>query len=80
MKVLADFQNFSCLFKSPSQRFSNLFNAHAKAFNKAYNSSGALFKRPFGRVEIKSDAHLVHLVAYIHQNPENQGFVDDFRK
>ena len=33
----------------------------------------------FGRVEVTSDAHLIWLVIYIHQNPQKHGFVDDFR-
>lgn len=65
--------------KKPSQYLSNLFNAYTKAFNKAYNRTGALFQRPFGRVEVTSDAHFMWLVIYIHQNPQKHGFVDDFR-
>ena len=62
----------------PSQQFSNLFNAYARAFNKAYNRTGALFQRPFGRIEVTSDAHFIQLVTYIHQNPQKHGFVTDF--
>ena len=62
-----------------SQPFSNFFNAYAKAFNKAYNRTGALFQRPFGRIEVDSDAYFTWLVVYIHQNPQKHGFVDDFR-
>ena len=47
--------------------------------NKAYDRTGALFQRPFGRIRITSDSHLVWLVTYIHQNPQKHGFVDDFR-
>ena len=65
--------------KNPSQQFSNLFNSYAKAINKAYNRSGSLFKNPFGRVEVASDAHFISLVTYIHQNPQKHGFVADFR-
>jgi putative transposase len=64
---------------SPSQPFSNLFNAYAKAINKAYGRTGSLFEHPFGRVPVTSDAHFVYLIAYIHQNPQKHGFVDDFR-
>jgi len=69
----------SGLPKKPSQHFSNLFNAYAKAFNKAYHRTGALFQRPFGRIEVASDAYFVYLVIYIHQNPQKHGFVEDFR-
>ncbi len=64
---------------SPSQAFSNLFNAYAKAINKAYQRTGSLFERPFGRVEVTSDAHFIHLIAYIHQNPQKHGLIEDFR-
>ena len=65
--------------QSPSHQFGNLFNAYAKAINKAYDRTGSLFEHPFGRVPITSESHLVHLVAYIHQNPQKHGFVTDFR-
>ena len=63
----------------PSHLCSILFNAYTKAINKAYDRSGNLFQKPFGRVEVTSDVHLVHLMAYIHQNPEKHGLVGDFR-
>ena len=47
--------------KEPSQHFSNLFNAYAKAFNKAHDRTGTLFQRPFGRVEVTSDAYFAWL-------------------
>jgi putative transposase len=63
----------------PSRQFSNLFNAYAKAINKAYQRTGSLFENPFGRILVTSDAYFVQLIAYIHQNPQKHGFVDDFR-
>ena len=65
--------------KPPSQAFSNLFNAYTRAFNQMYQRTGALFQRPFGRIRIESDAHFRVLIAYIHQNPQKHGFVNDFR-
>ena len=65
--------------RKPSQPFSNLFNAYAKAFNRAHRRTGALFQRPFGRIEITSDAYFMQVVIYIHRNPQKHGFVDDFR-
>ena len=44
-----------------------------------YQRTGALFQRPFGRIRIESDAHFRVLIAYIHQNPQKHGFVNDFR-
>jgi len=63
----------------PSQQFGNLFNAYTKAMNKIYERTGSLFENPSGRVPVASESHLVHLVAYIHQNPERHGLVEDFR-
>lgn len=64
---------------SPSQHFSNLFNAYAKAINNAYGRTGSLFQNPFNRIMVSSQTHYVHLVTYIHRNPQKHGFVDDFR-
>jgi len=63
-----------------SQPFSNFFNAYARAFNRAYGRAGVLFQRPFGRIPVTADSHLIRLVAYIHQNPQKHGFVLDFRE
>jgi putative transposase len=65
-------------FKAPSQAFSNLFNAYAKAINRAYQRTGSLFEHPFKRAHITSNTHSLQLVAYIHQNPQKHGFVEDF--
>ena len=75
---LSNLQGQSSLPK-PSQRFSNLFNAYAKAFNKRNKRTGSLFQRPFGRVEITKNTQLIHLVTYIHHNPEKHGLVSDFQ-
>jgi REP element-mobilizing transposase RayT len=62
-----------------SHLFSILFNAYAKAINRAYGRTGNLFQKPFERVRVISDVHLVHLIAYIHQNPGKHGLVEDYR-
>lgn len=67
------------LTRPPSQAFSNLFNAYTKSFNIAYDRTGALFERPFRRIEVHTPAYFHKLVIYIHQNPQQHGFVDDFR-
>ena len=64
---------------TPSRAFSNLFNAYARSYNRAYGRTGSLFQRPFGRIEVMSEAYLKHLVTYIHTNPQKHGFVTDFR-
>ncbi len=80
-KNLAGLRDLSGLPENlPSQQFSNFFNAYAKSINKAYHRSGALFERPFGRKMITGEAHFVHLIKYIHFNPQKHGFVDDFRE
>jgi len=72
-------QDLPLKLRNPSQSFSNLFNAYARSFNRAYDRTGALFQRPFGRVEVTSNAHFTRLITYIHQNPHKHGFVNDFR-
>jgi REP element-mobilizing transposase RayT len=62
-----------------SQAFSNLFSTYTKAINKAYQRTGSLFEKPFKRIPITEDAKFIHLIAYIHYNPQLHGFVDDFR-
>ncbi len=65
--------------KHPSRQFNNLFIAYAEAINKAYQRTGALFERPFKRRLVTSDRYFTALVAYIHHNPQEHGFVTDFR-
>ena len=63
----------------PSRQFAHLFNAYAKAINRAYGRTGSLFQHPFGRIVVDSQAYLLQLTAYIHQNPQRHGLVSDFR-
>ncbi len=79
MKDEEDLTGFKNLSGLGSRQFSNFFNAYAKAINTTYGRTGALFQRPFGRIPIQKDAHLFHLITYIHQNPQKHGFVKDFR-
>jgi putative transposase len=65
--------------KKTSQQFGNVLNAYAKSINKAYNRTGSLFQNRFGRIEVTSDAYFIHLITYIHRNPQRHGFVADFR-
>ena len=62
-----------------SQQFSNFFNAYTKSINTAYGRTGSLFQHPFGRVPITSDRQFWNVIAYLHQNPQKHGFVEDFR-
>lgn len=65
--------------KEPSQYFANFFNAYTRGINNAMGRSGALFERPFKRIPVTNEKHLIQLVIYIHQNPQKHKFVDDFR-
>jgi REP element-mobilizing transposase RayT len=81
---LTGFQNLSGLKsglkeKKTSQYFSNFFNAYAKGVNIAVQRTGALFQRPFKRIPVDSEAYLMRLIVYIHQNPQKHGFESDFR-
>ena len=71
-------ENLSGL-KPPSQYFANFFNAYARGVNNATGRSGALFERPFKRIPVTNEKHLMQLVVYIHQNPQKHRFVEDFR-
>jgi REP element-mobilizing transposase RayT len=63
-----------------SQAFSNMFNAYVKAINKRYSRTGSLFQTRFGRKRIMSNEHLVHIIHYIHFNPQKHGFIKDYRQ
>lgn len=63
----------------PNQQFGHLLNSYAKAINNAYQRTGSLFQSRFGRIRIDSDCYFMHLITYIHQNPQKHGFVNDFR-
>jgi len=62
-----------------SQSFASVFKSYAQAVNKAFGRTGALFEEPFRRIEITSSDYFIHLVHYIHFNPQKHGFVNDFR-
>ncbi len=78
---LPGFRNLEGLNAEPnySQSFSNFFNAYTKSFNKTYHRTGSLFQKNFKRILIHSDSFLIHLVSYIHRNPQKHGFSDDFK-
>jgi REP element-mobilizing transposase RayT len=81
MKTEAEIQDWKSLkdFQSYSQAFSNLFSTYTKAINKAYHRSGSLFEKNFNRILIDSDRYFIHLISYIHRNPQKHGFTDNFR-
>jgi putative transposase len=57
-----------------SQQFSNFFNGYSKAFNKMHNRSGKLFRLPFKRKLLDTDAYLQKAIHYLHANPVHHGF------
>ena len=61
------------------QQFASFFGTYTKAINKAYNRSGSLFEKNFKRKPVTNDRYFVALVAYIHQNPQRHGLIEDFR-
>jgi len=65
--------------KEPRQYFSIFFNAYSRGLNIATQRTGALFERPFKRIPVDSEAYLMRLIVYIHQNPQKHKFEDDFR-
>jgi REP element-mobilizing transposase RayT len=77
---LPGFKNLEGLTqRNYSQSFSNLFNAYTKAINKAYDRSGSLFEKNFNRILIDTDRYFVHLISYIHRNPQkNTGLPTTF--
>ena len=64
---------------TPSRKFGNLCVAYTKSINKAYERTGSLFESPFHRKAVHDDAYFYNLITYIHQNPQQHRFVDDFR-
>jgi len=66
--------------KAITQQYSNFFNSYAKAINTTYKRTGSLFQNRFGRIAVDSDRYFAQLIHYIHFNPQNHGFVEDFRQ
>lgn len=65
--------------KTPSRAFSNLFNAYTKSINKMYGRTGSLFEKNFRRIEVDSEQYFARLIHYIHFNPQQHHFMDDYR-
>ncbi len=62
-----------------SKQFGIFFGTYTKAINKATSRSGTLFEGRFKRKSVTDDGYFKALVAYIHQNPQKHGLIDDFR-
>jgi putative transposase len=64
--------------KVVSAQFSRLFISYAVSFNNKWKRSGNLLHRPFKRVLVQNDDHLVWLVYYINSNPRKHKIRMDF--
>ena len=62
-----------------SHQFQLFFGCYAMAVNEQWKRKGNLFQRPFKRVLVKDENHLVRLIFYIHANPKKHGLMADFR-
>lgn len=65
---------------SASKQLSHFFNCYAQSFNAAYNRHGKLFEEPFRRKPVDSDDYFTSLIYYIHFNPQQHQFVNDFKE
>jgi REP element-mobilizing transposase RayT len=63
----------------PSRRLADVFSSYAKSINHSAERTGSLFEKPFRRKLVDSPLQLMATVRYIHRNPANHGFVEDFR-
>jgi putative transposase len=79
IKNREDLTGLNTKIKEPSQYFSNFFNAYARGINIATQRTGAVFERPFKRIPVDSDAYLMRLIVYVHQNPQKHKFENNFR-
>jgi len=79
LKTLQGFETLEGLelSKKLSKQFSNLFNGYTKAYNKMYSRRGSLFIPRFKRKQIDTEDYFTSLIAYIHNNPVNHGFVKE---
>lgn len=60
---------------NPSTQFAHLFASHTNYFNLKYQRQGSLFTKNFRDKEITNERYFVHVVRYIHRNPQHHGLV-----
>jgi len=70
----------SLIGKIVSNQFRRFFITYSMAINHQENRTGSLFSKNFKRLEIEDEDYLRYLAFYIHYNPQNHAYVDDFRK
>ena len=78
IKILPKFENYERTNLFISKQFSNCFNSYAQSFNKKYKRRGSLFEKSFKYKVIHDDNYLYNIFAYIHANPINHGFCDQY--
>ena len=59
-----------------SKSFSNLFNSYTQTINHLEKRKGSLFRQNFNRKIVGDDDYLRYLIAYVHNNPVKDNFVD----
>ena len=75
-----DLSNIKNLALHISEHFRRLFITYAQAINKQENRSGSLFQKPFKRIPVEREAHLLSLVSYIHMNPSKHRISKNFKQ
>lgn len=55
------------------------FLCYAKAIKIQEGRTGSLFEKNFKRQEVGTDAYLVHMINYIHRNPQKHGIAPDYQ-
>jgi putative transposase len=60
------------------QQFSRFFISYTRTFNTIHNRKGHLFNRPFTRINVDDEGHLIRLFVYVHANTLKHGFFKDF--
>ncbi len=58
----------------------SLISGYSKYFNKVYKRVGSVFQDQFKSVRVESNEQLLWLSAYVHQNPQAAGLVDNLSK
>ena len=79
INILEELDEPSSLERFISQQFATFFGTYTKAVNKANSRTGTLFEGRFKRKPVIDDSYFKMLVAYIHQNPQRHGLIDDYR-
>lgn len=63
-----------------SHQYKNCILSYTYLINKRDGRVGNIFHRHFKRLRVKDELFLKHLLFYIHYNPEDHEYIDDFRK